>query len=243
MTTTRIRQSPFVPAILIGGGTALGVLLGLFGPQLARSLTTLIERTPFPVHGLVERLGEIDQAWSLPVLGGAGLLGGIFLAVVAAAEAPELEIARDHLEHRQEDRELWVERAGTAAAFRDRKDLVLLGADGGLRARLDVSDLSPARIHAALTGDGWPLRDDDPYDADFQPWADGRPGFTPEEQALLRERREERKDKAARRKADEALAAAGLVVRERDDRLQVRRVRGRRSPSDTSSEGVRGTDR
>ncbi|MBE1878225.1 hypothetical protein [Myceligenerans pegani] len=243
MTTTRIRQSPFVPILLIGGGTALGVLLGLFGPGLARGLTSLIERTPFPVHGLVERLGEIDQAWSLPVLGGAGLLGGIFLAVVALGEAPELEVARDHLEHRQEDRELWVERAETAVAFRDRNDLVLLASDGGLRARLDISDLPRTKIRGALTGDGWPLRDDDPYDADFQPWADGRPGFTPEEQALLRERREKRKDKAARRTADEALAAAGLVVRERDDRLQVRRVRGRRAASDVNPEGVRGTDR
>ncbi|WP_460706249.1 YqeB family protein [Myceligenerans halotolerans] len=233
MTTTRIRQSPAVPVLLVGGGTALGILLGLFGPQLARGLTALIERTPFPVHGLVERLGQIDQAWSLPILGGAGLLGGIFLAIVAAGDAPELEIARDHLEHRQQNREVWVERAETAAAFRDRTDLVLLGADGGLRARLDTTDLPGAKIHAALTGDGWPVRDDDPYDADFQPWADGRPGFTPEEHALLRERRGERKDKAARRKTDAALAEAGLVVRERGDRLQVRRVR----------EGVRGADR
>ncbi|MBO0610300.1 YqeB family protein [Myceligenerans salitolerans] len=243
MTTTRIRQSPAVPAVLVGGGTALGLLLGLFGPGLARGLTALIERTPFPVHGLVEQLGQIDQVWSLPVLGGAGLLGGIFLAVAAAGEAPRLEVARDHLEHRQEDRETWVERSETAVAFRDRKDLVLLGSDGALRARLDVTDLPWSTVRTALTGDGWPLRDADPYDADFQPWADGRPGFTPEEHALLRERREERKDKAARRRADAALAAAGVVVRERDDRLQVRRVRGHRPSGDANPEGARGADR
>jgi hypothetical protein len=243
MTTTRIRQSPLAPAVLVGGGTALGILLGLFGPGLTRALTALIERTPFPVHGLLERLGQIDQVWSLPILGGAGLLGGIFLAIVAASEAPELEISRDHLEHRQQDREAWTERTDVASAFRDGNDLVLLASEGGLRARLDITDLSRTKLRAALTRDGWPLRDDDPYDADFQPWADGRPGFTPEEQALLRERREERKDKAARRRADEALAAAGLVARERDGRLQVRRVRGRRPSSDTSREGVRGADR
>lgn len=243
MTTTRIRQSPAVPVLLVGGGTALGVLLGLFGPQLARGLTALLERTPLPVHGFVAWLSSIDHAWSLAILGGAGLLGGIFLAVLAAAEAPELEIARDHLEHRQENREVWVESAETTTVFRDRKDLVLLGADGGLHARLDITDLPGEKIHAALADGGWPLRDDDPYDADFEAWADGRPGFTPEEQALLRERREKRKDKAARRAADTALAETGLVARERGDRLQVRRVRTGRPSSDTDHEGMRGTDR
>ncbi|WP_244666497.1 YqeB family protein [Myceligenerans indicum] len=224
MTTTRIRQSPSVPAVLIGGGTATGLLLGWFGPGLARALTALIERTPFPVHGFVEHLGQVDQAWSLPVLGGVGLLGGIFLAVVAASEAPELGVARDHLEHRQENHEVWVERAPVGAAFRDRDELVLLGHDGGLRARLAVTDLPRSTVRAALVDGGWPVRDEDPYDARFEPWADGRPGLTSEEHALLRDRREHRKDEAARRKADGALAAAGLVARERDGRLQVRRV-------------------
>ncbi|RPF21379.1 YqeB family protein [Myceligenerans xiligouense] len=243
MTTTRFSQSRSVPAVLIGGGTALGILLGLFGPALARGLTAAIERTPFPVHGLVERLGQIDQVWSLPILGGAGLLGGIFLAVAAASEAPHLEVARDHLEHRQQDREVWVERTETGAVFRDRDDLVVLGPDGGLRARLDITELPWTKLRTTLTTDGWPVRDDDPYDGDFQPWADGRPGYTSEEHALLRERREERKDKAARRNADEALVAVGLVTRERDGRLQVRRVRGGRPSSDTNHEGVRGADR
>ncbi|WP_344104554.1 YqeB family protein [Myceligenerans crystallogenes] len=244
MTTTRLRQSPVVALILVGGGAVVGVLLGLFGPALARGLAGLIERTPFPVHSLVERLAALDQTWSLPLLGGAGLLGGIFLAVVAA-ESAELEVARDHLEHRQEKRETWVERAGAEALFRDGKDLIVLGPRGELRARLDITDLSRTRIDQALAADGWPLRDADPYDAAFEPWTDGRPGFTPDEHALLRDRREARKKKGERRAADEALAAAGLVARDRGDRLQVRRVRTARpaEPAKPAEADARGTNR
>lgn len=234
MEPTRIRQSPLVPALLIGGGTVVGVLLGLYGPALARGITDLLDRTPFGAPGLLERLADLDTTWSLPLLSAAGLLGGIFLTIAAASEAPDLTITRDHLEHRLKGLELWIERREVATAFRDRDDLVLLRPDGGLRARISIQDLPHGAVDKALTRDGWPLRDDDPHGADFEPWLDGRPGYDADEHTLLRERRTERKDGTNRRRADEALAAAGLVARDEQDRLLVRRVRGRRPSSDTT---------
>ncbi|ACZ32193.1 hypothetical protein Xcel_3193 [Xylanimonas cellulosilytica DSM 15894] len=225
MDTIELRQPPAVPAFLISSGVVLGGALGWFGPALARGLAGLIERTPFPVHGLIRLVGGLDPAWSLAVLGGAGLLGGILLALSAAHEAPVLDVARDHLEHRHGTREQWVDRAEAASAFRDGRDLVLLRPDGGLRARLDVDDLSAEQVRDALTTQGWAVLDADPFEAAFEPWADGRPGFTAEENTLLRRRREARTDAAALRTVDEQLAESGLVVRVRRDRLQVRRVR------------------
>jgi hypothetical protein len=155
---------------------------------------------------------------------------------MTVGEAPSLSVADDHLEHRQEEREVWIERSDVGAAFRDTRYLVLLRPDGGLRARLDADTLSWAKIRAALEQHRWSWRDADPYEAGFERWLDGRPGFTAAENEALRRRLEDRKDAAGLRKADDDLAALGLVARVRDDRIQVRRAA-------SADKGARGTDR
>jgi hypothetical protein len=236
MTTTEVRQPAALP-ILVGLGTlALGVVLGWFAPGLARGLVDLIETTPLPAPGVVRLIGTLPPQWSLGILGGLGLVGGAFLALATAWEAPRLTVADDHLEHAQDDRELWIERSDVGTVFRDEDDLVLLRPDGGLRARLDVDTLSRAKIRGALDQHRWPRQDADPYEQRFERWVDGRPGFTAAEHDALRRRLEDRKDAAARRQADEDLTALGLVARVRDDRIQVRRAV-------PAGEGARGADR
>ena len=139
----RVRQSRAAPAVLVAAGLVLGELLGWFAPAPARGLANLLEQTPIPVHGLLRLLAGFDRTWSLPVLGGAGLGGGTLLAVAAVREAPVLDVAGDHLEHRHGEREVRVERRDVTTVVRDGRDLVLLLPDGGLRVRLDVDDLPP----------------------------------------------------------------------------------------------------
>lgn len=236
MTTTEVRQPPALPVLLGLGVLALGVVLGWFAPVLARGLVGLIEATPLPVPRLLELVETLPLAWTLGILGGLGLLGGAFIAFMTVGEAPQLTVADDHLEHRQEEREVWIERSDVGAVFRDTRYLVLLRPDGGFRARLDVDTLSWAKATGALEQHRWPWRDADPYEERFERWLDGRPGFTAAENEALRRRLEDRKDAAALRKADEDLAALGLVARVRDDRIQVRRTT-------SAAEGARGTDR
>lgn len=236
MTTTEVRQPPALPALLGLGALALGVVLGWFAPALARGLVDLIEATPLPAPGVVRLVGTLPLEWSLGILGGLGLLAGGFIAFMTVGEAPVLTVADDHLEHRQEEREVWIERSDVGSVFQDGNDLVLLRPDGGLRARLDVDTLSRVRVQGALDRHRWPWWDTDPYEQRFERWVDGRPGFTATEHEVLRRRLEERKDAAARRKADEELAALGLVARVRDDRVQVRRAT-------SADEGARGADR
>ncbi|MFD2026742.1 hypothetical protein [Promicromonospora aerolata] len=224
MTTTEVRQPPALPALLGLGTLALGIVLGWFAPALARGLVGLIEATPLPSPGVVRLLGTLPPEWSLGILGGLGLVGGTFIAFMTVGEAPALTVLDDHLEYRQEEREAWIERSDVGAAFRDKNDLVLLRPDGGLRARLDIDTLPQAKIQGALDRHHWPWRDADPYEQEFERWVDGRPGFTADEHVALRRRLEKRKDAAARRTADEDLAALGLVARIRDDRVQVRRA-------------------
>lgn len=236
MTTTEVRQHPALPVLLGLGVLVIGLVLGWFASPLAGGLGGLIEATPLPVPGLLELVESMPLAWTLGILGGLGLLGGAFIAFMAVGEAPALSVADDHLEHRQEEREVWIERSDVGAAFRDTRYLVLLRPDGGLRARLDADTLSWANVQAALEQHRWPWRSADPYEERFERWLDGRPGFTAAENEALRRRLEDRKDAAGLRKADDDLAALGLVARVRDDRIQVRRVA-------SADEGARGTDR
>jgi len=236
MTTTEVRQHPALPTLLGLGVLAIGLVLGWFAPVLARGLVDLIEATPLPAPGLIRLIETLPLEWSLGILGGLGLVGGAFLAFMTLGEAPALTVADDHLEHRQEEREVWIERSDVGAAFRDTRYLMLLRPDGGFRARLDVDTLSAAKVRGVLEQHRWPWRDADPHEETFERWIDGRPGFTAAENEALRRRLEERKDATALRKADEDLAALGLVARVRDDRIQVRRTA-------SADEGARGTDR
>ena len=236
MTTTEVRQPSALPVLLGLGVLMIGLVLGWFASALAGALAGLIEASPLPVPKVLHLVETLPLAWTLGILGGLGLLGGAFIAFMTVGEAPALTVADDHLEHRQEEREVWIERSDVGAVFRDTRYLVLLRPNGGLRARLDADTLSSATVRSALERHGWPWRDADPYEERFERWLDGRPGFTAAENEALRRRLEERKDATALRAADEDLAALGLVARVRDDRIQVRRAT-------SADEDAGGTDR
>ena len=256
MDTTTLRRPRTAPFVLVLVGAVIGALAGWLGPIAARitvdqaARAGLREEMADSVLGPVVELAAIPTELAVPLLGFAGLIGGVFLAVSRAAEAPRVEVAGGHVEHRQRHvPEVRVERADVTAVFRDGNELVLL-TGGALHARLDVRTLPPARVREALTHHGWPLCDADPFEADFTPWADGQVGFTEAENDLLRYRFSVRKDSAVCREADAGLTGAGLVARTRGRRLEARRVgdvaRNRSGSGDlatSAGEGARGTDR
>ena len=221
---SEVRQPRWVPLLVLLATVALGVGLGFALPPLARWLHGLLERSPLPSLGPVELIAGLPLAWSVPILGGLGVAGGVVLALSTIGESLRLTVADDHLEHRTDGREGWVERADVADVFRDGRYVVLLGATGAPRERLDADTLGRDELRAAFETHGWPWRDGDPYERAYERWIDGRPGFSAAEHGLLRRRLAERKDAAAVAEVDEALAAHGLVARVREDRLQVRRL-------------------
>ncbi|MEL7975365.1 hypothetical protein AAG589_05830 [Isoptericola sp. F-RaC21] len=238
MSTTQVRQGRSVPVLIGLVALPVAVGLGFVLPPLARWVREASDGTPLPLHGLVDVLADMPWSWSVPVLGALGIAAAGYVGYHAYVEALELDVADDHLEHRTDGREGWVERGEVADVFRDGRYLVLLGATGAPRARLDADTLRPAELRAAFEAHGWPWRDADPYEDAYQRWVDGRPGFSSDEHALLRRRLAERKDAAAVAEVDGALAAHGLAARVRDDRLQVRRL-DVGAPTD-SADGPRG---
>ena len=219
-TPTEVRQPRWVPLLVLLATVGLGVVL----PPLARWLQGILERSPLPSLGPVELLAGLPFAWSVPILAGLGVVGGVLLALSTIGESLRLTVADDHLEHRTAAREGWVERADVADVFRDGRYVVLLGPAGAPRERLDADTLRRDELRAAFQAHGWPWRDADPYEHAYERWLDGRPGFSAAEQALLRRRLAERKDPAVVAEVDAALAGHGLAARVREDRLQVRRL-------------------
>ncbi|MFE6969000.1 hypothetical protein [Isoptericola sp. NPDC057653] len=222
-SVTEVRQPRAVPLLVLAATVLLAVGLGFGLPPLARWLEGVLEAGPLPVLGPVELLAGLPLTWSVPILGGLGVVAGTLLALSTIGEALRLTVAADHLEHRTDDQEGWVERSDVADVFRDGRYLVLLGPGGAPRARLDADTLRKAEVRGAFEARGWPWRDADPHEHEYERWVDGRPGFAPAEHALLRRRLAERKDAGAVAEVDAELGAHGIAARVQGDRLQVRR--------------------
>src|SRR5690625_2204789 len=113
--TTELKQNVAVPIVLGVGTALLGVGVGFALPALARLLVTLIDRTSFPVHGVIDLASDLPLGWSVGIVGVLGVVAGLYVAHAAAREALHLEVTRDHLKYRQEDRSGWVEREDLSA--------------------------------------------------------------------------------------------------------------------------------
>ncbi|HIZ34520.1 MAG TPA: hypothetical protein H9815_01990 [Candidatus Ruania gallistercoris] len=228
MDVTELRPSHLVPALFASGAAVLGTGIGFAAPSVAGWLAAVLDASPIPVPQLLEVLAVLPLTWSVPAGVLLGLVGAGFLAFAIVHEGLKLTVDEDHLEHRQEDREGWIEREQVASIYPDGGDVVVLDRRTRLLVRLDADGLRRTELVRALREHGYPWQEEDPFEADYQRWMDGRPGFTAAEHRLIGTWREVRTKKAERVKAEAALREAGLVVRERDDRVQVRRAEGAR---------------
>ncbi|HLR28852.1 MAG TPA: hypothetical protein VK086_09170 [Ruania sp.] len=225
MEPIRIGQSPLVPAAFAAAALAAGTALGFVSPAGATWLTQVLTSTPIPVPGVLGVIADLPPAWSVPAGVLLGVAAAVFLALTIVHEALSLTVAEDHLEYRQEGREGWIERAEVASLHMDGDHVVVLDPHTRIRARLNTEGINPATLARQLRERGYPWRESDPYEEDYQRWVDGRPGFTAAEHRLIDRWREVRGKCEQRRAAEEALREANLVVRYRDHRVQVRRGR------------------
>ncbi|MFH9660221.1 hypothetical protein ACH4NF_19290 [Streptomyces sp. NPDC017248] len=115
-----------------------------------------------------------------------------------------------------------------AAVFRDGKQLVLLGHDGGELTRQEC-DLNTGRVADAFTEHGYAWADVDPHQGEFRRWVPGAPGLPEGANALLKVRQEslEKKEPSHEdvRELREELARLGVVVRDEKRRQHWRTFR------------------
>lgn len=219
-----LRQSRLVPAAFGLGALALGTGIGFAAPTVATWLVDLLHRSPLPVPQLLEVLAGLPLTWSVPAGVLLGLVGAAFLISAIVHEGLELTVADDHLEYRQEGREGWLERAEVKHIYTDGTDAVVLDEQSSVLVRLNAEALPARRLAQTLHQHGYPWAEQDPFEADYQRWLAGRPGFTSAEHRLIDRWQEVRRKTPERMSAEAELREAGLVVRYRDDRVQVRRT-------------------
>ncbi|EFL20095.1 hypothetical protein [Streptomyces sp. C] len=194
-------------------------LIGAGACWLAKVLATWVVTLPWaPMQGPAELVASIPEPGltigAVAVGGLAGLIGG-FLVKLAELSVTVSD-TRVVLTRNGEPTEF--PRAGVAMAFRDGKQLVLLGHGTEELAREDC-DQDRHRLADAFTRHGYTWADEDPHRAEFRLWVPDSPHLPAEAHALFKARRRLLKQRGTAgelRELRRDLERLGLVVRERN---------------------------
>lgn len=226
--TVKLRVHPGWSAALILGGPLIGLIVGAVLGPLSRWVLDRLD-VSFWLTGVLTHADGRNGLVSFAILGGA-----IGIGIAQSIKKETLTIEFDEGSNTgagviltMDDAPRWVSRKDAAAVFRDGKDLVLTDHDGYELARGDVELLAGRQVASAFRNRDWPWQDQDPYARRFSDWVDQRPDADEDTHRLLRERRQALKNNDAGL-ADELrtkLADAGVVVRDRGNRQQIRTVR------------------
>ncbi|MFJ8676978.1 hypothetical protein [Streptomyces sp. NPDC093589] len=204
----------YIAFVLAGAGVGWPVAL------LADWLVTL----PWaPLQGPAELVASIPAPW-LPA---AGAVTGLALGLVAQHEQLVIRLSDDRVVLTRKGRAQELSRDAVATVFRDGKQLVLLGHDGGELTRQEC-DLDVGRVAGAFTEHGYVWADDDPHKDEFRRWVPDTPGLPEGANAVLKARQESLEKKSSSddvRELRAELARLGVVVRDEKRRQYWRTLR------------------
>ncbi|MFJ6195413.1 hypothetical protein [Micromonospora sp. NPDC092111] len=201
-------------------------LLGAGAGWLLTLVSDWVAGLPWaPVQGWFELVAGLP--YHRAVAGGVtlGVLAGLLVAHVGTRERLIVTVDRAGVRLHRDGAGRELSRRSVAAAFTDRKDLVLLGA-GGEELTREPSDLSRRRLRDAFQEHGWPWQDADPHRDTYRRWVEGLPELPPGADPLLRARQravEANRGRDARELRGE-LARLGVVIRDDGKRQYWRRV-------------------
>jgi hypothetical protein len=173
-----------------------------------------------PLRGPFRLVASIPEPQATIGAVAIGIVAGLILAGMAAAESVAVTVAGDRVEIRRGGEVRRVDRGTVGAVFLDGRELVLLGPDTAELAR-QKTDLPARRIRDAFRGHGYPWLDGgDPHRDEFRRWVEDMPGLPPGAEALFRARTKalagNDKEDAAQLRTE--LAKLGLVVRDEKKR-------------------------
>lgn len=219
--TTVLREPVWSTVCVYAAFGAVGAGVGWLADLLADWLVAL----PWaPLRGPAELVTAVPT----PPLVVAGAVAGLAFGGVAQYEQLVIRLSADEIVLTCKGRRQEFPYDAVATAFRDGRQLVLLGHDGSELARQNCG-LDAARVAAAFTAHGCAWADADPYADEFRRWVPGAPGLPQGADAILAARQKSLEGKGSSgddtRELREDLARLGVVVRDESRRQYWRTVR------------------
>ncbi|MEU7635334.1 hypothetical protein ACFXO2_05015 [Streptomyces sp. NPDC059152] len=214
---TVLADSPAVVAGVCVLFAAVGAGLGWLVRLLAKWLVTL-EHAPW--QGPARLLISIPEPWLTIGVLVVGAALGLAVALFWQHEELAVDVADDEVVLTRRAKSRALPREAVHLAFRDGKELVLLGADTAELAREECS-LKVQRLAEAFRAHGYAWADGDPHEDEFRRWVPDTPGLPVGANALFTARQRALGKSATAEDARELrddLARLGVVVRDKDKR-------------------------
>ncbi|GAA4966968.1 YqeB family protein [Actinoplanes utahensis] len=215
-TPTVLTFSPAGRVIVLLGPAALGILLAVLLPVLAR---WLVDKR-FPVFGVVWRLASsVDAWWEVAVQAVILAVLGALASVEMVRRSARVTIAPGEVRLQTGDDVITVPRTRIDFVFLHGDRLVILDRESRhLFHGEPQADGGP--LEQTFREYGYPWRDGDPFTELYQPWVPGTGLLPVAAEAVLSARAVAVRKKAAREAAElrESLEKLGYSVRDEGDR-------------------------
>ncbi|MFC7405209.1 hypothetical protein [Georgenia alba] len=213
------RLAPVFAAV----GAALGLACSLaVGPVVGWLLRT-VDGAPAPLR----LIDQLPLVWAMPLLTVVGLVGGWIVFGIWGEEVGQVTVDAQDVVLTSGKRRATYARAEIAGIFLDKDELVLLDHQSHELSRTRSDSGLAGRLERAFGQFGYPwMGTTDPHDARFTTWVDRSRDLEPRAHELLRGRARALADKrpGAAEEAREELMRMGVVVRDRGEEQEYRRV-------------------
>lgn len=211
-------------AILITFPPILGAVLGWFVPTIAGWLV----KVPFiPFEGPLEWIATLEGNW-IPIIGMVvGVIAGIIFTLYAFHETLKITITDSEVKLEMKEKVETIKQKDITAIFIEEKHLTLLGVHGAELYR-ELTDSKKDLVEDAFKYHGYPWVDKDPFENSYLRWVAEHPDFPSHVNTLLsaRERALENDEPEEAEILRKDLADLGVVIRDKDKRQYVRRIKG-----------------
>ncbi|MEE6257875.1 nucleoside recognition domain-containing protein [Plantactinospora sonchi] len=216
------------PTVVVALVWSLFPLIGAGAGWLLRSAADWLESMRWvPWRWAFKVVDSVEEPWTTVTALVLGAVAGLVVAGMAAAERLTVTVSDRAVLLVRGDSRREVVRERITGAFRDGKQLVLLGPVAEELAR-ESSDLGADQLRTAFEAHGYRWHaEGDPYRDEWRRWTEGAPGLPPGADALLkvRQRAVDKNDRRDLVELRDELTRLGVVVREKDKRQYWRPTR------------------
>lgn len=209
--------------VFAGAGAVTGFAVAFAVGPVVDWLMGRFDSAPIPLRVI----SELPLIAAVILLTGVGLLAGWLVFSVWSDEVSSVTVSSDEVLVRQGKNSVRFSQAEVHQAFLDGEELVLVDPLTRELSRTTSDASISGKLREAFEEFGYVWAGSgDPYESEFIPWVDRNGELDETAHALLRNRRRALADEkpGAAEEAREALAEQGLIVRDRGEAQQYRRI-------------------